>query len=97
MDNTNPKSHVKIIKDAQEFILENKDEFVDLCNQIGETVSGRNLSMGVLCLQTVLGSLIASDEKDKEDIFYRVMVLTYAQISHPDNNNFNLVDKGMLN
>jgi hypothetical protein len=97
MEQTDPKSHLKILKDANDFIMQNSEEFEATCAELANVINGKSQSIGILCLQTVLGSLLASDRADKEELFYRVMVLIYAQINDEEGGNFNLIDKEMLN
>jgi len=97
MEQTDTKSHLKILKDANDFITENSEEFEATCAELANVINGKSQAIGILCLQTVLGSLLASDPEDKNEMFYRVMVLTYAQIHDEEGGNFNLINKDMLN
>ena len=97
MEQTDPKSHLKILKDASDFIMENSKEFEATCEELANVINGKSQAIGILCLQTVLGSLLASDPEDKNEMFYRVMVLTYVQIHNEEGFNFTLINKDMLN
>jgi hypothetical protein len=97
MKNVDPKAHQRILEDAYDFMKEHEQEFEALCSKLAEVVNGKSLSMGILAIQTVLSSLMASDDCDKDDLFYRVMVLIYSNLHHPDGGNFNIINKAMLN
>ena len=97
MEQSDQKEYQKILQDAYEFMKDNEQEFEALCSSLADVVNGKSLSMGMLAMQTVLSSLMASDNCDKDDLFYRVMVLIYSNLHHPDGGNFNIVNKAMLN
>ena len=93
-DNTLEK-YQKIMEDARAFMLENEQEFEKTCDELATIVDGKNLAVGILSLQTVLGSLILCDT-DREDVLYRVIVLLHAQIKNAKS-QFEAVDKDRLN
>ena len=97
MERISFKDHEKILNDANEFMTENAREFEAVCQQLAEVVNGKSLSMGILTMQTVLASLMASDTDNPDDLYIRVMVLIHAHMHNPEAGNFNLINKEMLN